>query len=276
VRTAYSGSAAGIQALAQNLSLTYYSLGTPGTTNTTTALADLAFSDVFQTSTLYTTPVLSDLTVGVVPFAYVKGVNNMPSSVTNITIQQLQSFLGNGLNLLSYFTGDPDDDDGMMYLVGRDGGSGTRITALRDALFIGSHVQYRQSSATAVTSYTGYSSGSGLVAQLNTNTVESWIGYLGLPDANNVNGGLNIIGYNGMKPYLGSPGAPDWSPITKGLYSFWGYEHLFARTTAPANVTNFRTALANEIDLDLQTSTTAIPISSMLVLREDDGGVINP
>jgi len=64
--------------------------------------------------------------------------------------------------------------------------------------------------------------------------------------------------------------------VRKGLYSFWCYEHLYARSGAPANVNTFRNGLATEINTDLATSTTAIQISTMQVVRNTDGGPISP
>src|SRR4029077_1208811 len=136
IRASYSGSAAGVQALAQNTSQSYLNSSTPGNTNLITHQADLAMSDVFQSTTIFQTPALSDQSVGVLPFAYVKSVTT-PGTVTNITIQQLQTFLPNGFLPLSYFTGNSADDATAIYLVGRDSGSGTRLTAERDALFVG-------------------------------------------------------------------------------------------------------------------------------------------
>ena len=72
------------------------------------------------------------------------------------------------------------------------------------------------------------------------------IGYMGVADARNVNSGPMYWPMTGSS--LGSvlptpPAIPDWTPIRKGLYSFWSYEHLFIRTGASANVSGFRTAL---------------------------------
>src|SRR6266571_9275674 len=53
VRASYSGSVAGIQALAQNTSQTYLLNATAGDATTINHQADLAFSDVFQTRTVY-------------------------------------------------------------------------------------------------------------------------------------------------------------------------------------------------------------------------------
>jgi hypothetical protein len=274
IRTAYNGSAAGIQALVQNQNLTFLSLATPGDTNTITHQADLAFSDVFQATTAFPTPALNDSLVGVQPFVYVKSAGT-PASVTNINIQQLQSFLANGVMPLSYFTGNTSDDASLIYLVGRDSGSGTRITIERDALFIGGPLLWAPDTNCNWNVSAGFSSGSGIVGVLN-GACGPAIGYVGIADAKNVNSGNNIIRYDGQLPFSGSVNTPDYTPVYKGLYSNWGYEHLFRRSSASANIQTFRTGLATEINNDLATSTTAIQIGRMQVSRPADGGPISP
>src|SRR4029077_15067310 len=74
IRASYSGSAAGVQALAQNTSQSYFSSSTPGVTNLVSHQADLALSYVFQVTTVFQAPALSDTLVGVQPFASVKSV----------------------------------------------------------------------------------------------------------------------------------------------------------------------------------------------------------
>jgi len=121
----------------------------------------------------------------------------------------------------------------------------------------------------------GYSSGSGIVTVLNSGCGAA-LAYLGLPDAANVNGGANIISYNGYKPFSGTIGAPNFAAVRNGLYSAWGYEHLFRRSGAPANISTFFAAFANEINNDLATSTSAAQVGSMNVVRPSDGGPITP
>lgn len=274
IRASYSGSIQGMQALVQNLNSIYYANGTAGNGSTISHQADLAFSDVFQSSGPYQKPALSDMTVGVQPFTYTKSVTT-PASVTNITIQQLQSFYSGGVEPLSYFTGNTADDGTLIYLVGRDAGSGTRMSMLLDGLFVGSPLLWAPDGSCVWNVSSGYSSGSGIVTVLN-GTCGAAIGTLGVADAKNVNGGANILAYNGVKPFYGLITAPDWTPIRKGLYSCWSYEHLYMRTGASANISSFRTALKTEINTDLATSTSAIQVGTMLVSRSADGGPIAP
>ena len=274
IHASYSGSAAGVQALVQNLSLTFYANATAGNGTIASHQADLALSDVFQSSTAYQKPALIDSTVGVQPFTYTKSVTT-PAAVTNITIQQLQSLQSGGVLPLSYFTGNAADDANLIYLTGRDPSSGTRITSQLDSLFIGSPLLWAPDAGCNWAPFTGFSSGSGVSGVL-AGACGPAIGYLGVADSKNVNGGLNILSYDGVKPFYGLITAPDWTPVTKGLYSFWSYEHLFKRSTASANVTTFNSLLKTEINNDLATSTTALQVSAMKVSRAADGGPISP
>jgi hypothetical protein len=274
IHCSYSGSAAGIQALAQNTFGTFYGSATAGDGTTSSHTSDLALSDVFQSSTAYQKPALIDSTVGVQPFTYTKSVTT-PVSVTNITIQQLQALESGGVMPLSYFTGNNADDANLLYLVGRDPSSGTRITSILDSLFIGSPLLWAPDAQCRWNVSSGFSSGGNIVTVLN-GTCGAAIGYLGVADAKNVNAGANILAYDGVKPFYGLITAPDWTPVTKGLYSFWSYEHLFIRSTASANVSTFRNLLKNEINTDLATSTTAIQVGAMKVSRSADGGPISP
>jgi hypothetical protein len=274
IRASYSGSAAGVQALVQNPNITFYANATPGGGTTVSHTADLALSDVFQSTTAYTKPVLVDSTVGVQPFTYTKSVTT-PATVTNITIQQLQALFSGGVMPLSYFTGNAADDASLLYLVGRDTSSGTRLTAQADGLFIGSMLLWAPDGSCNWNVSSGFSSGSGVSGVLSGSCGPA-IGYLGVADSKNVNAGANILSYDGVKPFYGSITAPDYTPVIKGLYSFWSYEHLFQRNGAPANVVTFRNALSGAINTDLATSITALQVSAMKVSRAADGGPISP
>jgi len=280
VRASYSGSAAGIQSIAQNGNVSFLTSATAGDTNLVSHQADLAFSDVFQSTTAFPSPILVNTNVGVVVFAWVKS-SQTPATVTNITIQQLQAFLPNGLLFADSFTGNPADSSTAVYLVGRDSGSGTRITAERDALFVGGELNWI-TNGTACDENNwmpnplgGFSSGSGVAGLLNSGCAAA-LGYLGLSDAVTVNGGANIISYNGYRPFSGTIGSPNFDTVRNGLYSFWGYEHLYRRSSATANIVTFTSIFSNEINNDLATSTTAVQVGTMRVVRPSDGGPITP
>lgn len=286
IYASYSGSIAGVQALVQGTALTYLSSPTNGTTNTFTAPADLAFSDVFQSSTPYTTPALVDAEVAIQPFVYVKS-KTPANTVTNITMQQLQVMLGDGFLPLSYFTGKTNDDSTLIYMVGRNLDSGTRLTAGADDFFTGTPQLFQPDTNCNWVISPGFSSGSGVVGVL-TGSCGPAIGYLGLADASNAaTNGATIITYNGYYPFNSTnytPGqplatTPDFTPVLKGLYSYWSYEHLFELSSSVGgNIDTFRTALIAGIDNDIATLTpvTAIRLSQMKVSRPADGGPIAP
>jgi len=277
IYASYNGSIAGVQALVQNQTLQFLSSSTAGDTNLVGHQADVALSDVYQISTPYTSSTLSDTNVAIQPFAYVKSVTT-PASVTNITIQQLKAFLPNGFLPLSYFTGNSSDDAATMFLVGRNADSGTRLTSHADALFTGSPLLFEPNASCVWGVSPGFSSGGGVAGVLN-GTCGPAIGYLGLADAKTVAAGANILTYNGVLPWKGALTAtPDFTPVIKGQYSYWSYEHLFIRSGLSGNIPTFRDRLAGEIDNDIATiqPVVAVRLSQMKVTRANDGGPITP
>lgn len=273
IRANYNGSIGGIQNLAGGIAMNFLSSSTPGDATTISHAPDLAFSDVFQGATDYKTPALSDALVGVQPFVYVKSQTG-GSSITNITIQQLQTFMRGGVLPRSYFNGNPSDTNTLVYLVGRDITSGTRLTAEADDLLTTSPRLWAPDGSCNWTVSSGFTSGSGIVGVLNGSCGPA-IGYLGISDAKNVNSGNNVLTYNGTLPFTGPIATPDFTPVYQGIYSLWSYEHLFSASSS-GNAATYRTALATEINTDLATSTTAIQVGKMRVSRDADGGPITP
>jgi len=136
IKTSWSGSVAGIQAVAQGLtSLKWLPDNTTGTSlATSTAVveavtADIAFSDVWQNASVFNTPQLSDAIVGVVQFRW---VTNEGSPITNITPQQVRVLYSSGELPLSFFTGNTTDVATKVYAFGRDPDSGTRVTSFAE------------------------------------------------------------------------------------------------------------------------------------------------
>ena len=104
------------------------------------------------------------------------------------------------------------------------------------------------------------------------------ISYLVTADAANVNGGQNIINYNGWKPFKGSysPVSNDYGPLINGQYSLWVYEHLLNRASASGNVIAFRDALISAIQTELLTSANSISLNRLNVERTADGAPVAP
>lgn len=157
VRVSWNGSVEGIRAVA--LGGTFNpafiqdaALAAPGTDageainenalktgDTLTQLAKFSFSDVRQTSTPVTTPVLNPAVprVGVVVFSMVTN-EGAPAAFDNVTQQQFKSLFKLGSLPLSIFTANPLDDPNrdaggtFVYAVGRNDGSGTRTSYMAE------------------------------------------------------------------------------------------------------------------------------------------------
>jgi hypothetical protein len=295
----WTGSVQGIHSLTASPgdSLPFLSSTTQGVTTTVNHTADLAFSDVFQLSTGFNTPELTDEQVAVQPFVWVRSAS-CPATVNNITMQQLRSAL-QGLCPLSFITGNPSDYSSNVYFTGRNKDSGSRLIALSDCAYSGTYNVYYNSNGTwmkmttnqivnGVTYGAGFSSGGQEAANLALASTLGGIGYLGYADARSaVGAGAQIISYNGMLPFNGWTGttngfnSPDWTPTTTGKYSFWGPEHIYINPSGGnyANAYPVFTNLATYVDLDLSTTVpvTAIRISQMgNTSRSADGGKISP
>ena len=98
----------------------------------TSRVPTVACSDVYQASTSVTAS-LEDVIGGVIPFKYVAG-ESAPATFTNITDQQHEALWSIGEQALSLFTGDAADTR-ICYAVGRDAGSGTRVTRLAETRY---------------------------------------------------------------------------------------------------------------------------------------------
>ena len=298
VYTDMGGSIQGVHSLVLNDLQTFFvdpTNSAPDATNVFTAVADLAFSDVFQNSTVYQSPALKDLLVAVQPFAMVRNVGsgNPSGSISNITSQQLKTLLGNGAVPLSYFTGNTNDNANTVYLPGRSEDSGTRLTMDLDTGFGPSGYENYVYDVTpngtwflSTNNPPGFSSGSGVVGALaNTVTTNAAIGYLGLGDTASAvfSKGCTVITYNGGLPYKGTFSnsktfTNDYTPVIMGQYSYWSYEHLLERSGQTGNIDTYRTALKNGIDADVGTILPKynIRLSEMKVSRPSDGGPISP
>ena len=264
---------------------------------TTPATADISMSDSFQSSTNYSTPVLTDTIVGVVGFTWAKGLtvntgtNSIPAAsqaaLTNISPQQAQALLTNGAVPLSFFTGNSADDAYDVVLTGRDNDSGTRLTTFAESGFgvNNSPVQYSVNTTTGVLtafpSTGGYSSGGNVKATLQatipagTNSPNSLpyilVSYLGISDTP---GSAQQLTYNGV-PY-------SVAAIQEGQYTFWSYEHMLYRSTL-SDAVKLQSAtdvvaqiaggdaLASGLKYDGGSGTTA---GTLRVTRYVDGGLV--
>ena len=304
VKTSWSGSADGIHKVASGAPVAYLATSTTQSSSGTAGVAagteqlvpTAAFSDVYQGSTIYTTPTLTDTIVAIAPFKWVASAS-APSSLTNITPQQVQALYGAGTMPLALFTGNPADQGTTVYALGRDPDSGTRITAFAEAglgPFAGV-VQYVPTinGSNEVTAFnptpanttngwvlgnTGASSGGALATQLKaTSTTQNavMIGYLGLSDASNaILGGAKELTYNGV--------AYSADNTRQGKYTFWCYEHLLYQSS----LSGIAKSTVDSIGVQLNTvpgsagisavQTTPGSAGSFDVYRPTDGATVVP
>lgn len=153
IRTSWSGSVEGVRDLAQQNAVSFLTAnntmsagGTGNATLTANGTAQLAFSDVYASSTPYDNGTVSGSPAGVIGFMFVA---NQGSTITNITSQQFRALAGNGNLPLSAFTGNTLDSGTFVYLTGRNDGSGTRVTVLAETGYgYSNSVQQRKATIT--------------------------------------------------------------------------------------------------------------------------------
>ena len=301
IKTSWSGSVGGVQTVAGGLNVATWMVdgsptaAAPGVAstgnNTESGIPDVAMSDTYQNSTVYTSPHLTDNLVGVVPFRFV-ACAGAPANLTNITPQQAQVLWGNGTAALALFTGANADEQTTVYALGRDPDSGTRLTAFAETgVGVNSYIQqYQPAGTSTVTGYAlvapqtvngvsvgsgqgGYSSGGNLATAMKlvaNATVGYSITYLSTGDAATAmsGGAAKELSYNGVTLEASAP----YTSLLEGKYTFWGYEHLMYKSTLDATKKGVATKLATQIhDTD-----ATIKIGDMQVSRPTDGGLITP
>jgi phosphate transport system substrate-binding protein len=236
---------------------------------------DLALSDVFPGAATPPLPesAFNRTKLGVVPFLWVKSA--ALTGITNITREQAV--------LLMTASGSYDTGPAMpasylggvstapIFLVGRDSGSGTRISVEKDIGFVGTPTLWATNAAGAYVLTNGYSSGA--LERAVIATKPDAIGYLGRADFAAIATNAVAISYNGV----------GYSPenVSNGSYGLWGYEHIVNRAGGlSANQTLVRNALIAKITDSTFQNTNPLynlsfeSISEMHVDRGADGGTI--
>lgn len=156
VRTSQRGSVEGIQDVTQQNDVSFIPAGSTLTTSPSTAItatepgkANLTWSDVFQGSTAFTSPGLTDTKTstdkfpGVVSFVFAANefacnkalaasqtANTKINTTYSMTNQLARLALQNGYIALSALTGNSTHSTKTLFLTGRYPGSGTRVTEL--------------------------------------------------------------------------------------------------------------------------------------------------
>jgi len=275
VRAFYNGAVAGVQDLTQNRNVNFLNSATPGDTNTINLPSDIAFSSVFQQSTEFLSPTLEDVSFGATPIVLVKS-QTAPASLTNITSHQLKTLAANGKLPAWFFTGNTNQTEDIVF-INRDPTAGQRVTLFKEAIYTGFPISYfwDASQNAFVNDPTGRTAPQ---IRDHLNNFGPAISYLVTVDAFAVNGGANVLRYNGSLPFNGTfnNANNDYSPLYNGQYSLWVYEHLLNRANASGNVRTFRDALVAAIAVRLETSPFSVPISRLKVERTADGAPVAP
>src|SRR5262249_21938151 len=158
VHTSWSGSEAGIQTVADATQTVNFlpdstcptncsaNPGTSVATGTDPHHPDVAFSDTFQSTSLFkgtvgtvTYATLTESTgtsaghgspVGIVPFKWCASSN---ATFTNVTSQMIRQLYANGKTPLAIFTGNNADETKPVIALGRNPDSGTRLSAFAES-----------------------------------------------------------------------------------------------------------------------------------------------
>ena len=281
--------------------------------------ADIAMSDTKQATTIYTIDAgfndLQEAQVGVVPFVWVRSgsadsaLATQLTGFTNInTLQAQQVLTATGGTPLSQFTGLAADNNAKVFVLGRDGDSGTRLVTFAESGFgtlsnpyqvITTPTGSTTGNVTAISAYAsqtingityaagngGYSSGGTLATDLNRNvsgfTVGgkkvALVGYLGTSDAAAVTNG-KVLGWNGVTLPFNSAGGLtdgkwDYTAVRNGSYTFWSYEYLMRSASIGVFQDAFATALASQI-AGADAVVSGVISTSMAVSRNAEGAVI--
>ncbi|MEI6034037.1 MAG: hypothetical protein WCS65_07135 [Verrucomicrobiae bacterium] len=230
---------------------------------------EIGFSDVFGASTGYSTPV--ETSVAVIPFKFYKNAN-ASGNLTNMTANLVRRiYNGSGDVPLALFTGDAADEGSLVYGIGRNSDSGTRITLLAESGFgvFNSVTQYSPTvvggviTALAYTGNTGVSGSAVKNAILATNATGSVVGYVGASDWPTAP--TQELTWNGV-PY-------SQANLFNGKYTFWGYLHMNS-IALTGDAATFFTALSDSIKATATSGLEAI--TSMRVERAGDGDTVYP
>jgi hypothetical protein len=317
VKCFWTGSVQGIHTLLLGDTINYFANATAGSaTIDAHSGADIAFSDCYQDSTAYSSGItgtaITDTNVAILPFCWVRSYANLSTNISNVTMQTLQTALGNGVVPLSFLDGNTNHYGTNVFITGRTKDSGSRVTSDSDNYYNGTPKIYLMDQVTnniwykATVNQTvnganygpGYTSGGTEAAGLDWPSTQPGIGYLSINDAKSTlsSNQCAIICFNGFLPFtqdtngvqyatngvISGPTFPsyaDFSPVITGKYSFWCYEHEMTLDGSGSNGKIFYDYMAtNGVDSDLITArpVTAIRLSAMHASRNGDGGVITP
>ena len=263
-------------------------------------------TDVFQATTPFKSPQLVDTRVGVVPFKFCAN-NGAPASLTNLTPPLAQALFTNEFGLpLSLFTGAHADETTLLFPLGRDADSGTRLAAMAENRVGTTTLLLQQAPMNAasqiigltyggvvaagpITSQalfpsgtinginyaagdTGYASGGQLANAMKATGSQTaggyYVTYLGLNDAASaITGGAHELSWNGVTYSA--------LAVQEGQYTFWSYEHLIYKTSYTGTPKTFADTVATNI-INTDAIISGLALSSMHAQRANDGGLVGP
>jgi len=322
VYCSWSGSATGIAAVAGNTNVAfipasalptgtgYANAALSQAATETTFPAKFAFSDVYKESTASSTAALTDNRLAVIPFTWIRN-RLSSSSLTNMTAQAARALYGNSSQPVSLFTGNAADTDQVLP-VGRDNGSGTRITMLAETKY-GINLPVQQWKITTTGSI-----GSGTVTQAQVWTIGDGVGSTSIGNGGYSSGGnirdlmsmsslsvttkdatgatldtgipvhlVSCIGVGDAATAVGNGAVrmayegvtydgSNAGLIYNGAYTMWGYLHFYHASGLDADETQFKSNLTTQLDNTVILGTSGLRISQMAVSRQTDGAVVGP
>jgi hypothetical protein len=292
VRTFWAGSATGVDYVSNQVQLNNKFLATSVTAAgaqltgvdivlapaSAETVAEFGFSDVKQAATVYQTNALAEQTdMYVLPFRWLRTADL--SGVSNITSQQVRAhYTGLGEVPKSLYTANAADT-ASVYAVGRDGDSGTRITAFAEtgAGAFATVAQWGFTTSGSGASVTisdpaelgngGYASG-GSVATILGGAGLNAVGYVGVSDATTAIGnGAVALNYNGVEFTNAN--------VMNGTYTFWcKYQAIRKQTLSGASASLFSSLKTTLVGL--ASGSSSIKLTDMKVTRVSDGSDVLP
>ncbi|MBK8092075.1 MAG: hypothetical protein IPK32_08850 [Verrucomicrobiaceae bacterium] len=272
----------------------------------------MAFSDVYQSSTPTPTPALTNNNLAIIPFCWV--ANKGTTGFTNMTSQAARALYVNGSQPKKLLTGDAGaaDAEDLVLAIGRDNGSGTRITMLAEIKYGVFTAVQQWKLVTSGTPGTGtitsaqvwpvgdgvgsfaagnggYASGSlirnamgmtsavtDLLDETGTLAAEdlsvSLVSCLGITDANTA-----VTNGAVRLAYEGvTYDGTNADLIYQGRYTNWGYLHLYHPSGLSSDETQFKTNLATQFDNATVLGSAGLRTSQMNVGRSNDGATVGP
>ncbi len=277
--------------------------------------ARFAMSDVYQSATSVRSPALTNANVAIVPFVWVSNEGSTLTNMTAQQVRALYAlgtqprsmWTGNAADTdLVYCTGRDTGSGtritalaetkyGITTAVNQWGAvatSGNAVTELRlwpstantdaEAVTLGGRdataANGGYSSGGSVRNLMGLTSASVDIYDSDDNLVNSGealtlVSYLGSSDAATaVTNGAVRLKYEGVD-YDETTTGPAY--IQEGLYTFWGYQHLYTSSLSTDEGT-FRTRLITQLDVAANITGVGLRAGLMHVFRQSDGAVVGP